>query len=241
MFDSQEKNKYREEFDSWQREQTPQRLGSLVRTLSPVIDRGVRDYSHGDQSPVLRSRAKALTVKAIRTYDPNQGASLETHVTNHLKRLQRVARGYQHAIHVPERAFLDQAYLHRATNELTDQLGRAPSTTELADYSNFSPAKIARLRRYRPGVPEGSLPENHGSLEPLQQNFDRNRKVVELLYSELAPRDQQILELSLGLFGNQALDNRAVASQLGVSPGAVSQRKAMIQKRWDQLMSDLTT
>lgn len=228
---------YQQAYCDWRADSTPEATGQFLQDLEPVIRRGVTNYGGGKNDPLIFSRARRLTLQALQSYDPRQGTQLSTHITNHLQGLRRVARQQQQILRTPERVSLDQAYLHRATAELTDELGREPSTAELADHTRLSPAKIARLRRYQPGLAEGALEEN--SPGPAVPTVMSPHYLATALYPELEPRDQQILEWSLGFHGQPQLSNNAIAQKLGLSAGAVSQRKARIQQKLDLLMEHL--
>jgi DNA-directed RNA polymerase sigma subunit (sigma70/sigma32) len=193
----------------------------------------------GKDDPLIRSRARKMTMDAVRTFDPNRGVRLTTHVTNHLQGLRRASRQQQQFLKVPERASMEQAYMKRMEAELGENLGREPSTIELADYSALPVSKIARLRKYVPGVAESSLPEDIGSMgrfDPRQ----RTLKIAEMLHEELPERDQKILEWSLGLHGSNPISNLEISSRLGVTPGAVSQRKAILQRRLEEMVNFLS-
>jgi len=46
--------------------------------------------------------------------------------------------------------------------------------------------------------------------------------------------NQKIMEWTFGLYGSPQLSNQAIAQRLKLSPGAISQRKANIQRILDQ-------
>jgi DNA-directed RNA polymerase specialized sigma subunit len=83
------------------------------------------------------------------------------------------------------------------------------------------------------------LPEDIGSMgrfDPRQ----RTLKIAEMLHEELPERDQKILEWSLGLHGSNPISNLEISSRLGVTPGAVSQRKAILQRRLEEMVNFLS-
>lgn len=225
-----------EPFDAWKAQPSPQTTGRLLRQLQPSIDKGLRMYAGQDVGPTTRSHAKRLALKSLNTYDPTQ-ARLGTHVINHLQGLRRVVRREQQIIRTPDRVAADQAYVYRMTQELEERLGREPTDLEIADHSGISVRRLAKLRRHLQPLAEGSFesPETLNAV-PLRPE-DRERRLMQLVYEDLDPRDQKILEWSLALHGKPRLDNRDIAVKLGVSPGAVSQRKAAIQSKIDALQS----
>ncbi len=234
MFSKLEDN-YAQEFTAWQKQPTPQTTGTLLRKLQPVIDRGVRAHVGPKVSPVLRSRARRVTLDALNTYDPQQ-ARLSTHVTNHLKGLRRISRQQQQVLRVPERVSLDQQFLVNAETELHDKLGREPTSGELADHTGVSQARIHYVRKFRPPVAEGSLlasmdsGSDEGSFQPAVEQ-DSTPILLEAVYGDLGGMNQKIMDWTLGLHGSEAISNQDIARRLRLTPGAVSQRKAQIQKR----------
>jgi DNA-directed RNA polymerase specialized sigma subunit len=224
---------YQGAYDTWKADPSPENATTLLGHMEPIMGAAVNRYA-GKDDPLIRSRARRMTLDAFRTFDPSRGAKLTTHVMNHLQGLRRASRQQQQFLKVPERAAMEQAYMQRMEAELQERLGREPSTTELADYSGLPMPKIARLRKYVPGAAESSLSDEASVQAPLDP-YEREIKIAELLHGELTERDQKIMEWSLGMYGSNKISNQEIASRLGVTPGAVSQRKALIQQRLDAM------
>jgi RNA polymerase sigma-B factor len=224
---------YQKAYSTWAADPTPDNASALLTHMEPVIGSAINRFA-GKDDPLIRGRARRMALDAVRTYDPKRGVRLTTHVTNHLMGLRRASRQQSQLLKVPERASMEQAYLQRMTAELGEDLGREPTTTELADFSALPVHKIARLRRYVPGAVESSLPEDLGGSNRFDAG-DRELKMAEILHQELPYRDQHILEWSLGLHGSPQLSNQEIASKIGVTPGAVSQRKAILQQKLDEM------
>ena len=55
-----------------------------------------------------------------------------------------------------------------------------------------------------------------------------------MVYYDLDDTNQSIMEYTLGLHGAPVLENREIANRLGITAGAVSQRKAKIQAMLDE-------
>lgn len=226
-----------EPFTNWQKNPSKQTMGSLLQAAKPFMDRGIVANVGTQASPGLRSAARKLTVQAFRDYDPNT-AAFSTHLTSRLQGLRRIDRRQQNVLRVPERVELDRRFLYAKETELEDRLGRPPSTSELSDYSGLSLRRIEKIRRYRQPVAEGSLlagyERNDGNGMPAVQRSNEDY-VLRAVYDDLDETNQQILEWSLGLYGNQQLSNQQIANRLRLTPSAVTQRKAAIQKQLDQM------
>jgi DNA-directed RNA polymerase specialized sigma subunit len=220
-------------YQQYTHDPSPENASNLLRSLKPVLTSGVKAHV-GQTNAISNSQAKRLALRAIKTYDPRQ-SKLSTHIHNNLKGLKRMTRQQTSGLRVPERIVLDHSAMMRAENELKEEIGREPTAEELADYSKFSLARIAKLRRYQPGVSTGMLQSgekadqdwNPAVQQPESDMWNR------LVYGELGEIDKKIMEWTLGMYGSPILDNQTIARKLNVTPGAVSQRKAKLQQKLD--------
>lgn len=227
---------YSEPFNAWKKAPTPETTGALLRSVDKDIERGIAAHV-GQSNPMLKSQAKRLAIQAMGSYDPTR-ARLGTHIVNHLQGLKRIARKQNEILSVPERVVLDQHYVHQHEVELTDELGRSPTMSELADRTGLSTKRIVHVRSYRPAMAEGTL---MGQSEQSDENAEFQPAVdhdstawQQAVYFDLDNVNKKIMEMTLGLDGNKPLSNQQVAVRLKLSPGAISQRKAYIQSLLDQ-------
>jgi DNA-directed RNA polymerase specialized sigma subunit len=224
-------------YQAWKADANPRTAGALVNALQPVLDTAVRTYGGGTPSPTLKSRAKLMALEAAGRYDP-QRAKLRTHLLVHLQGLRRYAAREQQIVSVPERVALDLHRMRISTGELTDKLGREPTDQELSDHTGLSRKRIGYVRGARGALAESQLTrEGEGGEEVFQPavvQTHNDHAWTELVYSDLGPQDQLILEHSLGLHGRRVLPKQHIAKKLNLSPGAVSQRAARIQAMLDK-------
>jgi len=217
--------------------------GNLLRSIDPLVKLGVRTYGGGD-SPLVYSRARQIALKAIPSYDPTK-ASMKTHLLSHLRGLHRYTNRLESALSVPEQVALEHQRLYRSQMELEDELGRAPSDSELSDHAKMSVKRINYIRGYRPAMTEGQV---HGlfqdssageqdPFDPAVMHKDPITENAEFIYHDLDPHDQIILERSLGLHGHKQMQHKDIAKILKLSPSAVTQRAQRIQEQLDQLSS----
>jgi hypothetical protein len=231
MNDSLLEPDFQDPFDAWQRNQTPQGNAAILKTLDPVINKAVKTFA-GRDDPLLRSRARRITLDSLGTYDPRRGR-LQTHIFNQLRTMQRVAGQQSHIIKVPERVVLDRRTVSRVQQELEDELGREPTDAELAQHTGFSIKRLGKIRRFSPGMAEGffaAMPD--GGFAPAVKA--ESEAWVQFVYDDLSPTDQKIMEWTLGMGGRPKLSNQEIAIKLKRSPGAISQRKKIIQDLLDQ-------
>ena len=224
-------SQFADHYAAWKASPSPATGGRLLGALEPTIRAGVRTYA-ADSGPTGLGRAKMLVMQALPRYDPAR-AGLKTFVGQHLQGLQRFRAKQMNAVNVPDRALLARAQLGRATNELTDLLGRPPSAVELADHTGLSPTAIAAARGAAVAIPESRFAEiydadsSYGGGPAVRDHSDKGW--VRLVYHSVDDRDRLVMEHTLGLFGATVLSTGELARKLGVSPAAVSQRKAKIQ------------
>jgi len=222
------------EYNAWKADRTPTTTGALLQAVNPLLTSMAARY---DDSPNLKGQAKLLALNAFDTYDPAKG-TLRNHLISHLSGLQRQSAKNDQIISIPERIVIDQSNLRNAEKELSDELGRDPTDIELANHSGVPLKRIGYIRKARHAInssrfvdeageqysPASAIPENNAMADVWQN----------IVYHDLSPTDQLIMEHSLGLRGKPVLENRALASKLGISAGAVSQRKAKIQQALDE-------
>ena len=106
----------------------------------------------------------------------------------------------------------------------------------MADYTGLSLRRLEHIQKFTLPVAESrfsvATEEAEGFMPAVKQ--EPSAAWLELIYQDLTPVDQNILDWTLGLHGQQQLSNQEIAARLRLSPGAVSQRKAKIQAILDQ-------
>lgn len=225
---------FTEPFNTWKQSPTPQNATTMLTQLQPAIDRGIRAHVGKQVGPITRSQARKLTLKSLKTYDPVKSA-LSTHVINHLQGLKRIRRNQTQILKMPERVALDRGRLDEAAKALEDQTGYEPSLQELADFTGLSLKRIGYVRQYKSPLATGMLAPQVGAggevagFSPAVKRDD-DTIWLEVVYGDLTPFNQKIMEWTLGMHGKQILSNKEIAGKLRLTPGAISQRKATIQE-----------
>lgn len=218
-------------FTAWKAAPTPQTRAALLTAMAPTLDTAVNQYAGGPPSPTLRSRAKIMALQAMERFDPQRG-KLHTHVLSQLQGLRRVAGGEAAGVVTPERVVLNRVALTRAEQELEDKFGRAPTTTELAGHTGLSPRRLAYIRRAHVPLNSGAVLDADGNVfnpaSDLPGDNPAGTAWQEFIHRDLDPTNQLIMEHTMGMFGRRRLSTGQLAVRLGVTPGAISQRKAKI-------------
>lgn len=223
-------------FNAWKANDTPQTRGALLTHVKPIINTAVFSYGGDKNNPGVQGRAKLMALKAFHSYDPSRG-TMKTHLLSQLRGLQRVAAQSNQIISMPERVALDRQHLREAEERLRDTLGREPSDMDVASHTGLSLKRIGYIRQAATGMNTGSIldaeGEVHSPASAIPGAHSHDDAWADMVYHDLGDIDRTIMEYTLGLRGAKPLSNTELAMRLGLSQGAISQRKAKIQTMLD--------
>jgi len=223
------------EYLEWANQPTPENMGRVVDALDPLLNSEIQRYT--GPKPLLKTKARELTIGAIKKYDPASGAKLQSWVVTQLQPLSRYGQRLR-PVHASEAVIRQAAELNRLRRELSDELGRDPDDDELADKSGISTRKILRIRRSTPAVVAESAFESQDEDDvarlPAMTTPNRMGSAEEIVFTSLAPRDQAIFRFKTGRGGTE-LSNEEIARRLGVSAPYVSQRSKYIADQINNL------
>ncbi len=226
------------EYDEWKKDPTPENMGKVLASLSPVINSEIQRFQ--GPTPILRSKARGMAVQAVRSFNPDSGSKLPSWVVTQMQPLARYNQSIK-PIRAPEVANRQASELYRLSNELAADTGHIPTDEELADHIGLSKARVHKLRNMvRASVSEGGMAAVDADAGtggapavdiPSQVPF-----AVEAVYDSLDPRDRAILNWKTGARGQPELSNMEIARRLGVSPAYVSQRSQAIAEQIQQIV-----
>ena len=146
---------YADVYGSWKTLGDEPSRDKLLQTITPLIERSVRDISGADPN-YLAIRGKILALNSLPKYDPEK-SSLATFLSHQLLPLRRTARQQMNVLGLPDRLLQSSRELESAETELQDDLGRTPTTQELSDRLHISVKQIERIRRMGHARNSGSL------------------------------------------------------------------------------------
>lgn len=202
----------------------------ILKSLKPTIDSALKSYTQGNEE--YRTKAKVLALEAVKSYDPSK-SKLETHVFNHLKRLQRLSADRGNFVHIPEQTALDKRNLEKLIHDYTIDNGFEPSYQWLSDQSGMPIKKISRILSIQ-GYTSTSMTkgESGDSMDKAPRNAIQLYE--DTLYQELDEKNKKIYEWLTGYNGSPMLDRATVAKKLKMTLPALSQRINKI----DQFFAD---
>lgn len=235
--------KPRTSYDNWRENPTPANLRKIVEEYRPIIQ-SILNRLVPNASPIVKRRADLMAAKAIASYDPSVGMSLKNYLAIQLKPVSRVSRKIHQVIPKSEYDVELRTALSRAEEELTHELGREPTVSELSDHTGISEKRQEALRKrsIRP-LSESALLDREtqspsGISESPVSSRDPRDEWLDYVYHSLDEGpDRVIFEARTGYRGRPMRSNLEVAKSLGLSPGAISQRAGRIQSRIDEFES----
>jgi len=218
----------------WQQDKNPEKTSLLLKKLRPTINSALTSFAPGMEKS-LQIKATKLALDAASSYDPSYGTDPSTHVFHTLKRLYRYGAKRNNIMPVSERSYAESKFLKELAAEFEDAKGREPSAMELADRSGFSVKKVNKILSANKIRNDSSTinPETHQSYVASSDLDDDD--YFEYVYASVGPIDQKIMEWSSGKHGRPVLANQEIAKRLGVTPAAISQRRAKLV----DMMSDI--
>jgi RNA polymerase sigma-B factor len=212
------------------------------RSLADAIARRYR--SRGIAEDDLRQTALLAMVRAVDRFDPDQGTSFATFAGRTMDgELKRTLRDKAWTVRPPRAAQERYLALRKREEELTHQLGRAPTIVELAAALDVSTDDV--LEALEAGgarsagaithtSDDGSEVDADSVLSVAEPGFVRtdDRLLVAELLDTLDPRAREVIELRFF----QRLGQEEIAARIGVSQSYLSRmlRKILVQLR-DQL------
>lgn len=219
-----------ERADAFYRLRSQEALEAAAEACLPLCAAIARRFSgRGADEEDLRQVAAMACVKALHSYSPEHGAMFSTYaaqsaagaVRNHL-------RDHGGLVRTPRSLYEQSAKINRARQELTQQLHREPTVSELASALGWTMQQTIDTLMSRDAQKTASfddkkdddgltLMDTLGQNDPALASFEQNEDLKNVL-SQLDIHEQKLLKLRY--FDN--LSQRAVAQMLGMTQMQVS-------------------
>jgi len=233
--------KQKKELEMWQTWDTggrkPEDLRPLLKSLQPFLNREMFTYKRRlrDIPPdVIEAEFQDRLVDGLAGYDPNRGAKLNTHLRYRLMPARRFVTTYQNVGRIMESRVGGITPIKDATDKLTRNLGRSPSSEELAKEmtkstdKTWTPGAVGMLRKeLRKAYPTGLVGGEIGTITP-----SRDMQIMKLLPYELDADEKKVFNRVYGRGGSPQLGTNDIAKQLGISAPKVSRMKRRIAEKW---------
>ncbi len=212
----------------WKKNPSDAAASALLTQVSPLIAREASKWDQTMARSLLETEGKRLAMQAFHGYDPSKGAALGTHVVNQLQRMSRLAYANQNVARLPENKMLWFHAYHKADARLGDELGRSPTTDEIADELGWS---IPRVEEFRRSIGRRELLESGGHDDAGASGLhddERQDHTLDFVHHGLPPTQKAIFEHLTGYAGAETLSNTQIQKKLGLTQGMYSYQKAKL-------------
>jgi len=229
-----------EQWQKWKQSgEKPTELRPLLQSMRPLIKGQVNVFKGRVRNippAAIEAEFNRHAMTAFRSYDPNRGAKLSTHVRNHLQKAKRFVAANQNLGYIPEHRVWNIGEFKNAQSYLQEQLGRQPTSTELTEHLGWTPAEVGRMQKeMRADLPASGFVDAQGqSTDPGQFLPSREREVMNLIGYELSPEEKLVYERTYGVGGQRAQTPGQIAKSLKFSPSKVSRLRKKIAGKIQQ-------
>jgi DNA-directed RNA polymerase specialized sigma subunit len=227
------KEKEMELWRRWKQTKKPEHLEPLLQAYEPLIGMKMRAWRAPHAAPESAFKADLQThlIKAFESYDPSRGASLNTHVHIRLQKSKRYNLKNQNMAYIPAGQASLITPIARAKEELTEQYGREPSSSEIAthlqsfgekDFGKITAKRVDTvLKAQRRDVPASSL-------EGLDEHFpsfeEEQIAVASKVLPDIFPGKEDLHRLFNHTFGTNGFQQIRATSQLAKKMGKTDQQ-----------------
>lgn len=226
------------------------RQNFISANLRLVVHVAKRYARRGDSESLLDliQEGNLGLFRAVERFRPEVGTRFSTYATYWIRQAIQRALIKQRTVRLPEHVVEGIARMRRARHRLYQELGRQPTTSELAVELDLTEVELERLEEVSTetvsldlpvrGEEEGDTTELKHLLQDLdapQPEFIANqhllRNQVRGVVAELPPRDQRILRLRFGLENGVPRTLAEVAAEFGISRERVRQLQERALRR----------
>lgn len=210
----------------------PGDLDPLLKLYAPVINqKTVQWKAPAIPASAFKAELQTHLIKAFDKYDPNRGAALNTHVEIHLQKAKRYNNRFQNLAYIPEGQASHIGRIDKAKDELTEELGHAPSFAEIGKHLGMGAGRVetiqkARVRDIRASDFEADPTERATNYE------EQSLAVAKNILPQLFPDKPDMHELFHYTFGTggypQVSSTSELARRMGKSQSQISRMKTQM-------------
>jgi len=170
-------------------------LEPLLKSIDPLIrsetSKRLPGLGGSISAPALKNELRNAAVAAIRSYKPDKGTQLTTHVVNNFMRISDFVAANRNAKYMPREDVERYATFQNAKAEFTEEHGRDPSHAEL--HTRLPGWTLKTVKKMTRGFGSEAFTDMGTSLENDIQNenpMQRVRGALLLMKSTLTPEQQ---------------------------------------------------
>jgi len=214
----------------YQQTNDPKLAQQLLDEHKQTIDKHITKWSGVLPDVVIQKHAHQYALDAFKSFDPNKGADIKTHLFNHLSKLSRLNYENQNVVKIPEHQIRQIRNYNDTVAHLTDKFNREPSHEEIADHMVIPVAHVKRLsQNLRKDFTYDSDHEDiqHGDIETNPESL-----YIQNTFSNLSENEQQQFQDLTGYNDTKILKPSEFGKKHKMKPYEVSRVKTSLAKRF---------
>ena len=217
-------------------------LKDLRIRCSSIVQASVQRFMTGPghiPRAVMEAKADELLVDAARTYKANTGASFNTHLFNHLRRLDRFTKANANVAKKPEARSNLITNFNQQYTILSEQKQRPPSAEELSDHMSIPLTQVQMMM----STQKREIPWSHGTgtSNAMMDNAHVDMVLANIAH-ELTADEARVFDHLMGKNGKkQTSVGGELARLTGFSQAKVSQLRTSIAKKIKPHLNGMTS
>ena len=215
-------------------------LKPVLHAMRGVVNSRMNSWMNakikGIPKEVIKSRFESSAIQAIKQYDPKRKTAqgepikLSTFMVYKLRDAEHYLKRHQNAGTIPDNRVSKVGTLQTTFSLLADQLGRDPTSFELAEELKWPEREVSRLRQeIRSDYTTSLSVESETAIPP-----DLDDMHMRLIKYELPEDEKMVYQHLMGMDGHEQLRPGEIAKRYKKSPAWVSNIKTKIEKRFKQ-------
>lgn len=198
----------------------------LFEAHGPYIQANINKWQGVLPDAVLNAYGKKYANDAFKTFNPEK-ANINTHLYNYISQLSRQVYANQNPVKIPEHQIQMIGKVNSARDLLFDELGRDPTTDEIADHLHLPKQHIAKvIKNQRADFLADSDTD-------MQHQFGSDTKVSDRIFGyrqTLDEKQKEQFDALTGFGGTKPLTPQQFGKKFDFKPYEVSRLKTHFAK-----------